>query len=955
MRSATPVLLSRETTLYEIRRAVELVSSGTGNCLVLEGSAGMGKSESLRAAEESAKEAGFFATVGRAAELDRRVPFGTLRRLLRDTVPTRYLTPLTARQDYDPLAPVDAIADYLRRATRSQPLLVALDDAHLVDDLTAAALRGLIGASRSVPVLWLLTRVPARVRDNAQETIDSLVWEGAVRHELGALSREAVARLAAHVLGARPDGGVLALAARSGGNPYLLKEFLATSLSDGRIRIEGRDPVAVLVDDQPAPCFLRAVDHHLRDLSCESRRMLDAVAVLGPSFSVHEAAGLLGRSPVELLPVIGELIAASVLVGEGPTITFRHPLVREALYVRLAEPVRTALHREAAAAVWREGRSASEFVDHLIRSQRQAAPGATEPAASRQAAGPGPSGHAVAGLTGGAGAAGATGQADPDRRAEWFPLAAAAAGPEADRDDRPDRAEPAGRADLDAWATWSAWTQERAEPIHPELMADAVHLMGTTGLRGPDGRPAHTGRPAPAGGAPRAGARPIGATEAPHTSRYADLIYRTTVRYSADRAQGRHGQVVADAREALRVAYDHGHIADTGHHRLWLAVALTASDQFDQAEAILAEECAPSDHAALRWVLPMWHYHRAELKLAAGKLDEADAEAATAVRIAERLAVPSLGVGPLALRTRVAIHRNELSLARRHVGIAHPLAASATGAALEDLAWVTALLHSATEEEDTAIDTLSHVYSGLPRRPLLLTKEPHAGACLVRTALRIGDSDRAVAVAEAARLVATRNPTVTSAVAAAAHAEGVLRGDVGRLRTAVRHYRSGPRPLALAAATEDLAMAEEHQGGRSTAVTLLNEALGQYTTHGARGDALRVSKTLRSLGLRTKPRVRDRGAARDRTTDRTRVRDRAPGPVGGPRARWDQLTPSELRVVRLVAEGLTNREVAERLFLSRHTVDSHLRHSFTKLGVTSRVELTRQVLTHEALPLDETV
>lgn len=54
--------------------------------------------------------------------------------------------------------------------------------------------------------------------------------------------------------------------------------------------------------------------------------------------------------------------------------------------------------------------------------------------------------------------------------------------------------------------------------------------------------------------------------------------------------------------------------------------------------------------------------------------------------------------------------------------------------------------------------------------------------------------------------------------------------------------------------------------------------------------------------------------------------------------------------MRLVAQGLTNREVAEKLFLSPHTVDSHLRHSFTKLGVTSRVELTRQVLTHEEIP-----
>lgn len=61
---------------------------------------------------------------------------------------------------------------------------------------------------------------------------------------------------------------------------------------------------------------------------------------------------------------------------------------------------------------------------------------------------------------------------------------------------------------------------------------------------------------------------------------------------------------------------------------------------------------------------------------------------------------------------------------------------------------------------------------------------------------------------------------------------------------------------------------------------------------------------------------------------------------------WDSLTPSEVRVVRLVAEGLTNRETAHRLAVSAHTVDSHLRRAFAKLGVSRRVELARYVLAH---------
>jgi len=54
---------------------------------------------------------------------------------------------------------------------------------------------------------------------------------------------------------------------------------------------------------------------------------------------------------------------------------------------------------------------------------------------------------------------------------------------------------------------------------------------------------------------------------------------------------------------------------------------------------------------------------------------------------------------------------------------------------------------------------------------------------------------------------------------------------------------------------------------------------------------------------------------------------------------WAGLTQSELAVVRLVAEGATNRQAAERLYVSPHTVHSHLRHAFTKLGIRSRVEL----------------
>lgn len=133
------------------------------------------------------------------------------------------------------------------------------------------------------------------------------------------------------------------------------------------------------------------------------------------------------------------------------------------------------------------------------------------------------------------------------------------------------------------------------------------------------------------------------------------------------------------------------------------------------------------------------------------------------------------------------------------------------------------------------------------------------------------------------------------------------------------HWRYHPDYLR---AREELALAPPLVS--MAELDALQTALEHYQSCAASRDVTRVTKRLDGLGARRGP-VRKTSASRP----------------------WDTLTDSELRVVRLVAQGLTNRETASRLFLSPHTVDSHLRHSFTKLGVNSRVELTRQVLAHD--------
>jgi DNA-binding NarL/FixJ family response regulator len=113
------------------------------------------------------------------------------------------------------------------------------------------------------------------------------------------------------------------------------------------------------------------------------------------------------------------------------------------------------------------------------------------------------------------------------------------------------------------------------------------------------------------------------------------------------------------------------------------------------------------------------------------------------------------------------------------------------------------------------------------------------------------------------------------------------------------------------------------RGEEGRAIEAFDEALRLYSGAGARWDASRVRRRLRDRGIRRRLIKSDRP------------------PTG-----WEGLTDSEVAVVRLVAEGLSNRVAAAQLFVSPHTVSMHLRHVFTKLGINSRVELTRLAMQH---------
>jgi DNA-binding CsgD family transcriptional regulator len=136
--------------------------------------------------------------------------------------------------------------------------------------------------------------------------------------------------------------------------------------------------------------------------------------------------------------------------------------------------------------------------------------------------------------------------------------------------------------------------------------------------------------------------------------------------------------------------------------------------------------------------------------------------------------------------------------------------------------------------------------------------------------------------------------------------------------------------MAAASAAEDagvlLARRDPSPQGQDAAREAFERAIAAYKRVGAVGDTDRMRARLRALGIRP------------------RHWSRAERPPTG----WSSLTDTELRVARIVSEGATNAEAANRLFLSRHTVGFHLRHIFLKLGIRSRVELTRLTLQNAA-------
>ena len=200
---------------------------------------------------------------------------------------------------------------------------------------------------------------------------------------------------------------------------------------------------------------------------------------------------------------------------------------------------------------------------------------------------------------------------------------------------------------------------------------------------------------------------------------------------------------------------------------------------------------------------------------------------------------------------------------------------------------------------------------------------------VVRLALAVGEPDIATAATRACTREADRQRRPTPK-AAAQHCQGLLDRDADAVQATAALFRSIGYPLLSAQALENAGVLYAELGEIQAARSAYHQAIDIYSDLGAEWDIIRADARLRQYGIR-----RGTRAGRDRPT-----------------TGWDALTPIEQKIARLIAEGLSNPDIASRVFLSRNTVQTHVSHILKKLRAQSRVEIVRTVPHQFRLPAE---
>ncbi|ONI83575.1 LuxR family transcriptional regulator [Saccharothrix sp. ALI-22-I] len=883
MRAVTLRLAGRERELGRLLALVDDLSQGRGTALLVEGEPGIGKTALVRAACDAAAARGFRVCRGAGDELGRPLPLLPLLDAL--AVARSESSAVTAERL---LARVDDLCAI-------GPMVLLLDDLQWADEASVAVWRRLAGLVPQLPLLLIGVLRPLPRRDDL-----AALRKGVTRLPLPRLAPADVVELAGQLAGGTPDEALARLAEDAGGNPLYLVELVEALLRGGAIEVDATG-AARLIDSGVPPSLSAAIADRIGFLGADVRRVLVAAALLGVDFPVADLAAVLGTRVVELLPALQEATVAGVLVDGTAGLSFRHPLVRTALYDEVPEAARGAWHVEAARALVDTDAGVDRVTRQLLAADDRMPDWVADWLVAHGSMLIAHAPEAAVDLFGRVVAAPNAGS----RRGVLLAHLAEARFRLGDHHG----AEAVALAGLEHGTLVDLhWTLAQCRSMtgrSAETLVEVERALAAPGLTS-------SGRARLLVVAARAH-WDIGELDAAERLAQAALVdgdrwatsWALHVRTIVAMARGRMAEALPLFDRALAVAMGEPATSDL---RLLLQInqAVTLGELDRGAEAIASAQVVrhAADQVGNLVRLAQAQSALGQLLLDAGRWDEALVDVDL---LADDLKHPMVSRCDHGVAALIHLHRGDAEGARRHLDVA--------GTGLEGhVIGPLALAVSLELEQGGRVREAWSVLTGWDSVEDLLPD-------FVRLAVELGE-DASAAVAHAEALAAELD--VPHRRASAAYCRALVSADPVGLLHAAEEYRVAGRPLFRAKALSAAAELFASSGDRSSARAALSHAVDAHAELGAEWDSTKLLARLRVHGIRRGPHAKHRRATHG----------------------WESLTPMELKVTELVVTGLSNRQIGERLFLSGRTVATHVSHVLAKLGVRSRTDIAREAVRH---------
>ncbi|MGN7977632.1 ATP-binding protein [Microbacterium sp. 22195] len=925
-----PLFLGRDTEL------ADLVTTGragltSGRFLLVRGEGGIGKSTLIDAAIAQAPPERHVLR-GAADAMDRRLTYGLLLDALGPVLTDEDRRIATEQNEH---IAGERLLSVIDAATRESTVLI-LEDLHWADTASLRLLARLARTLQQLPLVVVGSMRPQARHDVApalDHLLDELLERGLLHtFDLGPLPESACVAIAEHLAGAPVGESLAHYAAAAGGNPLFLTEMVRSLLRDGAVTVgpDGAELRSTPVG--PSPSLATVMMRHLSRLSIETRELLSTAALLGARFPAAQLRLVADRPMSDLLPLLREALAAGFLTEiDEDAIGFRHQLIQEVLLHDLPHSVRAELHRDVALKLDAAGVPAATVAEHLLRAPtaRDDLAWMLRLAERTTASAPGIAAELWERVLA------HSDDADPMHVIATAGVArvALSAGQAREAGElAEDALDKAGGVDpgevgtmLRAIETRSLLMQHR----HAEAHERAIRYAASEVLE-----PAERAAQLAFAGWPlfmlgdSDGALQLardGAALAAAEGNHGAEVYALAL----------HGQIATcrgDLDEAVRVLADAVAIADR-HSSLsaieafphaQLAVALADVDRTSEAAALVQQGLRVSERFGYRTGILATHTLAAQARSHSGDLAdiaaELEAHRAMLGSMEIRLDPPVRG-----LRAQVIAEQSGPEAALEAAAQLDPIPGRQLwGGRGRSWIWLGhAQIPRARGDAEAALRVLQRGWEELHSAGLLMDCAEIALELVVlaRQVRRDGVPDAAERgavtgeeVSAAITALAVRNPGVVHLQATALAVAGVVSDDAESLVEAERLMAATPRRLDRARIAELAARAVRPADPRARA--LAETALRAYTEVGADHEAARARASFRHAGVPVALPARSR-------------------PASG----WESLTRTEERIAGHVATGQTNLEIAQSLFISRRTVETHVSNILAKLGLRSRTEL----------------